>query len=58
MKVLKQVYIVTNPFDEKMAIEALSKQLSSKIFSDLIQNEKAGIKLTFLLETIDEIENT
>ncbi len=56
MKILKQEYIVTNPFDEKMAIEALAKQLSSKIFTDLIQNEKAGIKLTFLLETIDELD--
>ena len=55
MKILKQEYTVTNPFDEKMAIEALAKQLSSKIFTDLIQNEKAGIKLTFLLETIDEL---
>ena len=56
MKILKQEYTVTNPFDEKMAIEALAKQLSSKIFTDLIQNEKAGIKLTFLLETIDELD--
>lgn len=44
MKVLKQEYIVTNPFDEKMAIESLSKQLSSKIFKDLIQNEKSWYK--------------
>ena len=53
MRVLKQEYTVTNSFDEKMALDALSKQLTSKIFTDLIQREKAGIKLTFLLETID-----
>ena len=56
MKILKQEYTVTNPFDEKMAIEALTKQLSSTIFKELINNEKAGIKLTFSLEILDEIE--
>ena len=53
-RILKQEYIITSPFDEKMAIEGISSQLSSQIFDDLIQNEKFGIKLTFTLETIDE----
>lgn len=56
MKILKQEYTVSNSFDEKMAIEALTKQLSSTIFSELINNEKAGIKLTFSLEILDELE--
>ena len=56
MKIVHQEYIVTSPWDEKLALEALKAQLSSKIFDDLINQEKAGIKLTFLLETIDEVD--
>jgi len=33
MKVLKQEYTVTNLFNKKMVIEALTKQLSSTIFT-------------------------
>jgi len=53
MKILKQEYTITNPFDEKMAIQALQKQLSSTIFKELINNEKEAVKLTFLIEVID-----
>jgi hypothetical protein len=53
MKILKQEYTITNPFDESMAIEALSKQLSSMIFQNLIRNEKDAIKLTFTLEVVE-----
>ena len=53
MKILKQEYTITSPFDEKMAMEALQKQLSSVIFKELINNEKEAIKLTFLMEIID-----
>lgn len=52
-RIVKQEYIVTNPFDEKLAIEALYAQLRSQIFSDLINGEKAGIKLVFTLETVE-----
>jgi hypothetical protein len=50
MNILKQEYTITNPFDEKMCIEALQKQLSSTIFKELINNEKESIKVTFLIE--------
>jgi len=53
-KILEQEYIVTSPFNEKMTIESLQKQLSSAIFTELINKQKHGIKLTFTLETIDE----
>lgn len=53
-KILKQEYIVTNPFNEDMCLESLTRQLKSRIFRDLIQNEKYGIRLTFTLETIDK----
>ena len=53
MKILKQEYTITNPFDEKMAIEALQKQLTSIIFKELINNEKEAVKLTFLIEVVD-----
>lgn len=53
MKILKQEYIVTNPFDEEMAILALTRQLSSTIFKELIQKEKDAVKLTFTLEIIE-----
>ena len=52
-RIVNQEYIVTNPFDEKLAIEALHAQLKSQIFSDLINGQKAGIKLVFTLETIE-----
>ena len=55
-KILKQEYIITNQFDENMAILALTKQLSDTIFKELINNEKAAIKLTFSIEIQDEIE--
>ena len=53
MNLLKQEYTITNPFNEKMAIEALQKQLSSIIFKELINNEKGAIKLIFLIEMDD-----
>ena len=53
MNILKQEYTITNPFNEKMAIEALQKQLSSIIFKELINNEKGAIKLIFLIEMDD-----
>lgn len=54
MRILKQEYTITNPFDEEMAITALTKQLSSTIFTELIQNEKDAVKLTFTLEIIED----
>jgi len=54
MTILKQEYIVTNPFDEKMAIEALEKQLSSTIFKELINNEKEAVKVTFSIEILEK----
>jgi hypothetical protein len=57
MNILKQEYTITNPFDEEMCIEALKKQLSSTIFKELIKNEKEAVKVTFLIEVIEEIEN-
>lgn len=53
-RITKQEYIVTSPFDERMTIEALKSQLASQIFRDVIKHEKAGIKLTFLIETIED----
>ena len=53
MNILKQEYIVTNAFNEQMAIEALKAQLSSTIFKELIQNENDAIKLTFSMEIIE-----
>jgi len=54
MKTLEQEYIVTNPFNEKMAIKALTAQLSSTIFKELINGEKYGLRLTFTIEVIEE----
>jgi len=54
MNILKQEYIVTNPFNEDLAIESLKKQLSSTIFRELINNEKEAIKLTFLIEVLEK----
>jgi hypothetical protein len=55
MKILKQEYEITSPFDETMTIEALKAQLSSTIFRELIQKEKAAIKLIFTMEIIDKL---
>lgn len=53
-KILEQQFFVTNPFNEKMAVEALQQQLSSKIFKELIQNEKYGLVLKFNLFIVEE----
>lgn len=55
MNLVKQEYIVTSPYNEKMMLDALKAQVSSQIFRDLINGEKAGIKVTFLVETVEEI---
>ncbi len=55
MNLVKQEYIVTSPYNEELMLEALQRQVSSQIFRDLINGEKAGIKVTFLVETIEEI---
>lgn len=47
--ILKQEYKITNPFDEKMSIEAIKQQLASAIFKELINNEKDSVKLTFTI---------
>jgi len=53
MNILKQEYIITSPFSEKLALEGLRAQLASVIFDELIQREKSGIKLTFFIEVMD-----
>lgn len=53
--ILKQEYTITNSFDESMAIKALQQQLSSTIFKELINNEKDAVKVTFLIEVVDEV---
>jgi len=50
LEILRQEYLVSNPFDEKMAIEALKAQLSSLIFKELIDGEKKALKITFTIE--------
>lgn len=52
-EILKQEYLVTNPFDEKMAIEALKAQLSSLIFKELINGEKDALKIAFTISVTD-----
>lgn len=52
-EILKQEYIVTSPFNEKMAIEALQAQLSSIIFKELIDGEKQGVRLAFTVYVIE-----
>lgn len=52
-QILKQEYKITNPFDEKMALEALRSQLSSVVFKELINNEKEAITLTFTLDVTE-----
>ena len=53
MKILKQEYIATNPFNEQMVLNSLQSQLASLIFKELINGEKEGIRLTFTLEVIE-----
>ena len=55
MNLVKQEYIVTSPANEKLMLAALKSQVSSQIFRDLINGEKAGLKVTFLVETIEEV---
>jgi hypothetical protein len=53
VNILKQEYIVSNPFNKDMAITALKDQLESTIFDELIKNEKDHVKVTFLIEVFE-----
>ena len=53
MRIFRQEYLITSPFDEKMAFEGLRSQLSSRIFWELVNEEKGGIKLVFTLEVLE-----
>lgn len=56
MKILNQTHIITNPFNEKMFIISLQRELSSALFKELIRDEKAGLKLTITMEVQDDEE--
>jgi len=51
--VLKQEYIVTNPHTKDATLDSISSELSSKIFADLINAEKYGIKIVVTMQTIE-----
>jgi hypothetical protein len=53
-EILKQQFEITNPFNEQMALKALSEQLSSTIFNELIQKEKNALVLTFTIEVKED----
>ena len=56
-EILKQEYIITSEFNEKLTLDSLKTQLSSLIFRELISNEKEALKLTFIISIDDSGDN-
>ena len=53
-KVLNQTIDITSEFNKEMFIEAIRAQLGSKIFTELVQNENDGLRITVSLEVLKE----
>ena len=49
-QILKQIYEVTNSFDEEQFITALKSQLGSAIFKHLINEEKESVTITITFD--------
>ncbi len=46
-QILKQQYEVSNPFDEEAMFVSLKSQIGSKVFKELINNEKHSLSVEF-----------
>jgi hypothetical protein len=55
-RILKQVYEVSNSFDDKAVIIALQSQLGDKIFKELINGEKHSLTVTFTIDVNEKEE--
>ena len=53
LPILKQTHIVTGQHNKDMMYEALHKQVEDRIFKDLINGELCGVKVTFIIETLE-----
>ncbi len=53
MNILNNKVLITSDFDFEMFLSSLKSQLSSEIFTQLIQQEKDGIELQILMEIKD-----
>lgn len=53
-RIYEQSRVITSPFNEKIFLKGLKSELASKIFKELINEEKHGIKITVTMDVIED----